>query len=154
MLRRLHFLLLLVCIATGASANEYHSGKSQIAYIPVSSSNFFKATATIPQKQSLFLNKMAVDTALHLIYEDAKTKVYYSETDCDNSPVLKLKIVNLSDAASVISYKLWADAAPKTVSLFAGQELEGICAVEYKTVLLETIPAGLTINDIKVTVTY
>ena len=154
MLKRLHFLLLLVCIASGASANFCHSGRSQTVFSSVSSSEIFKAVALPSQKQPLLLNTTVIDTALHLIYEDAKTKVYYSETDCDNAPVLKLKIVNLSNTSSVISYKLWTGSTPKSVSLFGGQELEGICAVEYKNVLLETIPAGLTINDIKVTVTY
>jgi|APLak6261659120_1056016.scaffolds.fasta_scaffold31120_2 hypothetical protein len=103
----------------------------------------------------LTTTKTPTDSTFHLIYEDAKTKVFYTETVCENSTVLKLKMINLSDVATVFTYKIWADGStPKSVSLFAGQELVGICADEYKQVLLETIPTGLTIKDIKVTITY
>lgn len=136
MLRRLRFLFLLVFIVTAANAKQQmHQNNATI---------FFKYTPT----------KIATDTSFHLIYEDAKTKLYYTEDICDNSSVLKLKFINLTNDATVLTYKLWSDASLKSVSLFAHQELEGICSSEYKTVLMETIPAGLTISDIKVSVTY
>lgn len=136
MLKRFRFLFLLVCIVSAANAKQQTSHKN--------APTFFKFAPS----------KIATDTSFHLIYEDAKTKLFYTEDVCDNVAVLKLKLINLTDAAIVLSYKLWNDASVKSVSLFAHQELEGVCASEYKTVLMETIPAGLTIGDIKVSVTY
>lgn len=141
MLRRLRLLLLLVCIVSVTNA------KKHTAELVKKETTLFSAPISI-------VSKSITDTAAHLIFEDAKTKIFYTESICDNAAVLKLKIINLTDASSMVTYKLWPDATPKLVSLFAKQELEGNCSLEYKSVLLETIPAGLTISDIKVSVTY
>jgi hypothetical protein len=126
----------LVCIVSAANAKQHTSQNGTTPFFKVATS------------------RLTTDTSFHLIYEDAKTKLFYSEDICDNAAVLKLKFINLTDDASVLSYKLWNDATAKSVSLFGHQELEGICSSEYKTVLMETIPAGLSISDIKVSVTY
>lgn len=136
MLRRLRFLFLLICIVFAANAKKHTNYKG--------TTSSFKYSPT----------KLAADTSFHLIYEDAKTKLFYTEGICDNVAVLRLKVINLTDVSTVISYKIWTDISSKSVSLFAHQELEGTCSLEYKSVLLETIPAGLSINDIKVSVTY
>ena len=100
------------------------------------------------------LSKVHADTSWHLIFEDAKAKVFYTDEVCDNSNVLRLRFVNLSDSAFRASYKVFDSGTFKEVALFAHQELEGLCSEEYKTVLMETVPAGLTVADIKVSLTY
>jgi len=136
MRRRLLFLFLLVCIVSAVNAKHQNSTS---------------LTGSISKNLSF---KPSVDTSFHLIYEDAKTKLFYTEVVCDNTAVLKLKFINLSADATVVNYKLWNDASLKSVSLFAHQELEGVCSSEYKTVLMEVIPTGLSISDIKVSITY
>lgn len=91
-----------------------------------------------------------------LIYSDAFINVYSTEEVCSSKNSLRLKFENHSKSAINFSYNIWSTTLsnPKNIKLFFGQIIEGKCDLIYNNIYVETIPDGLTSNDVKVQITY
>lgn len=142
MIRKLLFLF-ISCYAmmwATASTEKHPSGQEQ------KTQTFTKAAL---QKQS------SDEVQWNLVYSDAKVKLYVTAIECSGTPSLRLKFESLSSSDLQVSYKIWENAAfSKAFKLSAKLSFEGICAPEYNNLLVESIPAGASVADIKVQVNY
>lgn len=96
------------------------------------------------------------DIIWKMIYSDAFISVFSTEVVCSSKNSLKLKFVNHANSDIQFSYNIWSTALsnPKNIKLFNGQIIEGVCDLRYNNLYVETIPDGLTTNDVKVQITY
>lgn len=89
-----------------------------------------------------------------IIYSDASMKVYYETITCDGVQSVRLKFENLTSNVLNISYKIWSSSTSKTIELNSLTTLEGVCAIEYNNLLIESIPAGSSISNMNVSINY
>lgn len=142
MMRKLLFLFVscYVMMWANAATEKHPSGQEQ------KKQTFTKAA---PQKQS------SDEVQWNLVYSDAKVKLYVTAIECLGTPSLRLKFESLSETDLQVSYKIWENAVfSKPFKLSAKLSFEGICSPEYNNLLVESIPAGASIADIKVQVNY
>ncbi len=114
---------------------------------------------TLDQRQTLTKTanpkQSSDEVQWNLVYSDTKVKLYVTAIQCSGTSSLRLKFENLSETDLQVSYKIWENAVfSKAFKLSAKQNFEGICAPEYNNLLVEPIPAGASVADVKVQVNY
>lgn len=142
MMRKLLFLFVSCCVMMWANANaEKHTSNQR---------RINQSQTQVPQKQQL-----SDEVQWKLIYSDAQVKLYATAIECSGTPSLRLKFESLSATDLQVSYKIWENAVfSKPIKLSAKLSFEGICAPEYNNLLVEAIPAGASVADVKVQVNY
>ena len=82
---------------------------------------------------------------------DQNVELQYLHSYCIGAEVLILKLVNGNSQSVTVTWQLWQNETPHTLTLQASEELEGDCLETSPPALHKFIPPGLTTNDLSPT---